>query len=72
MNFNRDDIGELIAIIRVQKCKQTIDGFANRLGFKPTIIEQVEEGKSAHSYRVFNRCVELGFIKDVKLSFTLI
>lgn len=67
LDYSREDIAEIIEIIRVQKCRLTIDAFAKKLGFDSRVIEQVELGKSAHLYRIFNKCIELGLIKNVKL-----
>ena len=65
-------MGQIIEMIRVQRFRQTIDGFANRLGFNPKVIEQVESGKGAHISKVFDKCIELGYIKNVKLELLMI
>lgn len=72
LDYSPEDMGEVIEIIRVQHCRQSIDGFAARLGFKKTIIENACEGKGAHISKVFRKCIELGFIKDVKLTVTFV
>lgn len=68
LDFSKEDMGEIISIVRVQHYRQTVEGFANRLGFSPKIIEISEEGKGAHVTKVFFKMMELGMIKNVTLS----
>jgi hypothetical protein len=72
LDYSPEDMGEVIERIRVQTCRQSIEGFANRLGFNAKIIENACEGKGAHINKVFRKCIELGFIKDVKLTVTFV
>ena len=71
VDYSREDIGEMLTILRVQKFKLNIEAMANKLGVTPMNLELSEDGKSAHLFTIFNKCIDMGLFKDVKLTVTI-
>jgi DNA-binding XRE family transcriptional regulator len=69
IDYNTDDIAELITVIRVQKEKKSQDAFSKMLEIKPETLDLIEEGKSAHIHKTLQKCIDLGLIVEAELHF---
>jgi hypothetical protein len=48
VDITPEDIGEIIQMIRIQHFKMHVDPFAEKIGVKPKVVIQVEEGRGPH------------------------
>ena len=58
VDFDPEDIGEMIMMIRVQYLKLHVEPFAKRVGVKPSVIEQYEEGRGPHGLLILKKINE--------------
>lgn len=62
LDYTREDMGEIIQMIRVQKFRLNTEAFAKLLGVKPQLVERSEEGKGAHVELLFYKCIQSGYM----------
>jgi len=55
VDFDPEDIGEMIMMIRVQYLKLHVEPFAKRVGVKASVIEQSEEGRGPHGLLILKK-----------------
>jgi hypothetical protein len=55
VEFNSDDIGEIITIIRVQVLKIHTKPFADKLKITEQVLLSSEEGKGPHGIKILKR-----------------
>lgn len=48
VDITPEDIGEIIQMIRIQHFKMHVDPFAEKIGVKPKVVIQAEEGRGPH------------------------
>jgi DNA-binding XRE family transcriptional regulator len=48
VDITPEDIGEILQMIRIQHFKMHVDPFAEKIGVKPKVVIQVEEGRGPH------------------------
>lgn len=53
-----EDIGEIIQMIRIQHLRMHVDPFAEKIGVKPKVVIQVEEGRGPHGLLLLKKIAE--------------
>ena len=48
VDITPEDIGEILQMIRIQHFKMHVDPFAEKIGVKPKVVIQAEEGRGPH------------------------
>ena len=72
LDYNAQDIGEIIEIIRIQYVKLHAEPFAKKIGIKEKALLTAEEGKGPHGMLILKKINEtfpnLSVSLNVKLS----
>lgn len=58
LDYNAEDIGEIIEIIRIQHLKLHAEPFANKIGIKEKALLTAEEGKGPHGMLILKKINE--------------
>jgi len=53
-----EDIGEIVQMIRIQHLRMHVDPFAEKIGVKPKVVIQVEEGRGPHGLLLLKKIAE--------------
>lgn len=53
-----EDIGEIVQMIRIQHLRMHVDPFADKIGVKPKVVIQVEEGRGPHGLLLLKKIAE--------------
>ena len=61
-----EDIGEIVQMIRIQHLRMHVDPFAEKIGVKPKVVIQVEEGRGPHGLLLLKKIAET--FSSVKLA----
>ena len=59
VDITPEDIGEIIQMIRIQHFKMHVDPFAEKIGVKPKVLIQVEEGRGPHGLLLLKKISEI-------------
>jgi len=68
LGYTKEDVAEVLMILRVQRLKKSEEAFGAMLGVKGETIRQIEEGKSAHIFKVFQKCLDKKMIEVVQFT----
>jgi hypothetical protein len=53
-----EDIGEIVQMIRIQHLRMHVDPFAEKIGVKPKVVIQVEEGRGPHGLLLLKKIAD--------------
>jgi hypothetical protein len=67
LDLTTSDIGEIITIIRVQKFRLNLDGFAKKFGVAAHQLQLIEDGRSAHGISLLKK-VASKYPKHIKIN----